>query len=94
MQLHPERIAVPMMSGDNVAFDVLSFDCEGHRLSVRKINDGLCYVLHRATGLKITAEHTGDMQEAAKGFADAVAVKAYDLSKLSQAAAAFPTINR
>jgi hypothetical protein len=93
MQLHPERIHVPMMNGECPAFDVLSFDCEGHRLSVRKINSGLCYVLHRATGLKITSEWTGDMKEAAEGFSIAVDIKAYDLSKVAQSAAAFPTIN-
>jgi len=94
MQLTAETIRVPMMNGQAVPFDVLSFDCAGHRLSVRQINSGLCYVLHRATGLKITAEHTGDKREAAQGFADAVAVKAYDLSQVASAAAAFPAINQ
>lgn len=93
MKTTPETIRIPMMNGDTPAVDVLSFDCAGHRLSVRRINAGLCYVLHRATGLKITAEWTGDMKEAAQGFADAVAVKAYDLSKVAQSAASFPAIN-
>lgn len=93
MKFTNESIRVPMMSGEAQPFDVLSFDCAGHRLSVRKINSGLCFILHRATGLKITGEHTGDMKEAAQGFADAVAVKAYDLSGISKSAASFPAIN-
>lgn len=88
-----EQIRVPMMGGEAVSFDVLTFDCAGHRVSVRKISANLCYVLHRATGLKITAEWTGDAKEAAQGFCDAVAVKAYDLSKLAKAAASFPVLN-
>jgi hypothetical protein len=88
-----ETIRVPMMNGESVPHEVLSFDCAGHRLSVRKINDGLCYVLHRATGLKITGEYTGDRKEAAEGFADAVAVGAYDLSRLATVAATSPQIN-
>lgn len=93
MKITTETIRVPMLSGDAVPFDVLTFDYAGHRLSVRQINSGLCYVLHRATGLKISAEWTGDREEAAQGFADAVAVGAYDLSKVASAAATFPTIN-
>lgn len=93
MKMTAETIRVPMMNGQATPFSVLSFECAGHRLSVRQINSGLCYVLHRATGLKITAEYTGDRLEAAQGFADAVAVKAYDLSQVAKAAASFPTIN-
>lgn len=93
MKTTAETIRVPMLSGDAVPFDVLTFDCAGHRLSVRQVNAGLCFVLHRATGLKIMAEHTGDRMEAAQGFADAVAVGAYDMSQVAKAAASFPTIN-
>lgn len=93
MKTTAETIRVPMMNGQAVSHDVITFECAGHRLSVRRINSGLCYVLHRATGLKITAEHTGDRQEAAQGFVDAVAVGAYDLSTVAKAAASFPTIN-
>ena len=93
MKTTPETIRVPMMNGQAVPFDVISFDCAGHRLSVRKINSGLCYVLHRATGLKITGEFTGDPLEAAEGFAIAVDIGAYDLSQVAKAAASFPAIN-
>jgi hypothetical protein len=93
MQAKRETILIPMLSGDKVAADVLTFRCAGHDLSVRKINDRLCYVLHRATGLKVTAEYTGDPMEAAEGFKDAHAVGAYDLSQIAAAAASFPAIN-
>ena len=94
MKMTAEKISVPMMNGQAVPHDVLTFDCAGHRLSVRQINTGLCYILHRATGLKISGEHTGNPLEAAIGFSDAVAVKAYDLPQIAKAAASYPVINQ
>ena len=94
MKLTPKSILIPMMDGNTVAKDVMAFEHSGLCLAVRKINDGMSYILHAPTGLKITAEHTGDPQEAADGFADAVAAGAYDLSGVEAAAAASPTINQ
>lgn len=93
MKTTVETIRIPMMSGEAVPHEVLTFTCKGHTLSARRINSGLCYILHRATGLKITAEHTGDRSEAAQGFADAVAVGGYNLDGVEAAAAKSPTIN-
>lgn len=91
--MHTETIKVPMMNGDRVEHEVLAFECEGFRFGVRRVSERMCFILHRATGLKVTAEHTGDMREAAEGFCDAVRVGGYNLAGLEAAAATAPQIN-
>lgn len=99
MLFTPEQIQIPMMNGTAQPVDVLSFRAmaPGSTLNVafavRRINDRLCYILHRETGLKVTGEHTGDMKEAAKGFADTVKVGAIDLHSIQQAASQSPKLN-
>jgi len=93
MQTTNETILIPMKSGDLVPHDVLSFDCAGHRLSVRRVNSGLCLIVHRATGLGIIDQWTGDSKEAAEGFFDGVEVGLYNLSGVAKAAAQAKQIN-
>ncbi len=93
IKTNAETIRVPMMTGNSAPVDVLSFDCQGLRLSAQQVNSGLCYILHRATGLKITAEYTGDLTEAIEGFSDAVEAGAWKPVQIVRAAASFPSIN-
>lgn len=93
MKLERETILIPMMNGEKVAQEVQSFTCGGFHMSVRKISARLCYILHRGSGLKVTAEHTGDPQEAAEGFCDAVAVGAYNLTSMGEAVRSVPCLN-
>lgn len=93
MHFTTEQIKVPMMDGSAKPFDVLSFNVRGVALSVRKVGENLCYILHRATGLKVTSEWTGDVREAAQGFADTVALGAIDMGKIIQCAKNSPVLN-
>jgi hypothetical protein len=94
IKTNAETIRVPMMTGNAALVDVLSFDCQGLRLSARQVNSRMCYILHRATGLKITAEWTGDIKEAIEGFSDAVNLGHWDLTQIVKAAASFQPINQ
>jgi hypothetical protein len=89
-----ETILIPMMDGNAKPAPVHTFTLCGNEYSARQINERLIFILHRDTGLKVTAEHTGDMGEAIDGFIDSVDVGAVNLAQIVQSAATAPQINR
>lgn len=93
MKLHDVFFWAPMADGSRKSFRGFAFDLKGRRLTVAPINSTLCRISDYRTGLCISNEHTGDMREAAQGFADMVECGAYDLDAAMGNCAPHYTLN-
>ena len=98
MEIKQTKFNVPMLTapGDAAKYqerDGYMFKIGDYTAAIHKLGKDACIVSDYRTGLKVSHEYTGDVREAAEGFAIYFEIGHMSVEKIIAAAQSFPTVN-